>query len=326
MLLVKAVPEGIRDKECKRFALQECPPVPFVQEKDPVQETVSALKNDQSLKTTIGEDAELHLPIWHCGTCKAFLMHVSTALNAIKKRGTFMTYKEAHEAYVKQCKVAKQAKAALALLKAPTSKGEKDSKKASGKNRSEKEKAFQKNKEGAALAVAAAPELCKEYQAVYDKASFAKETAKNKKEATATKMFQFYANLLSLDANYLWNKIVREQTEADPFKDLQGMSRKGPRGLRQESFDKCIMFRLLTVFPNNTAEQEKYYLSNVLKNPQRVGVCQFVHHVEQLNAYVTQLPCWYYSPSYVTGMTPANVLFTKADLASHVHRMCLYQW
>ncbi len=155
-----------------------------------------------------------------------------------------------------------------------------------------------------------------------------KETAKNKKEVAATKMFQFYAKLLSSDAKYAWNKIVWEQTEADPFKDLQGMSRKGPRGLLHESFDKCIMFHLLTVFPNNAAEQEKYYLSNVLKKPQRVGIRQFVQRVEQLNAYIVQLqlPCWYYSPSYNAGMIPANVLFTEADLARHVLRMCPHQW
>jgi hypothetical protein len=68
------------------------------------------------------------------------------------------------------------------------------------------------------------------------------------------------------------NKIVREQTEADPFKDLQGVSRKDPRGLSWESFDDCVMFHLLTEFPNKAAEQEKYYLSNVLKKPQRAGV------------------------------------------------------
>jgi hypothetical protein len=151
-------------------------------------------------------------------------------------------------------------------------------------------------------------------------------TAKNKCEAAATKMFQFYANLLSLDAKYEWNKIVKEQMEADPFKDLQGMSKKGPRGLLRESFDKCIMFHLLTVFPNNAAEQEKYYLSNVLKKPQRVGIRQFVQRIEQFNAYVAQLSCWYYSPSYNAGMTPTNVPFTKADSASHILRMCTHQW
>jgi hypothetical protein len=114
--------------------------------------------------------------------------------------------------------------------------------------------------------------------------------------------------------------------EADPFKDLQGVSKKGPRGLTRESFNSCVMFHLLTVFPNKAAEQEKYYLSNVLKMPQRVGVCQFVQCIEQLNAYVAQLPYWYYSPSYVTSMMPVNVPFNKADLVSHVLQMFPHQW
>ncbi len=92
----------------------------------------------------------------------------------------------------------KQAKATLAFLMAPASKGKKASKKASTKK--SPEKSSQRTKESVALANAPAPELCKEYQAVYDKAYFAKETAKNKHKAAATKMFQFYANLLSLDA------------------------------------------------------------------------------------------------------------------------------
>ncbi len=69
----------------------------------------------------------------------------------------------------------------------------------------------------------------------------------------------------------MWNKIVWEKTEADPFEDLQGMSRKVPRGLSWKTFNNCIMFHLLTVFPNNAAEQKKYYLSNMLKKPQRAA-------------------------------------------------------
>jgi hypothetical protein len=88
------------------------------------------------------------------------------------------------------------------------------------------------------------------------------------------------------------------------------------------------MFHLLTVFFNNVAEYENYYLSNVLKKPQtqRVGVHQFIQHIEQLNTYVAQLPCWYYIPSYNAGMMPVNVPFTKADLVSHILRMCPHQW
>ncbi len=100
------------------------------------------------------------------------------------------------------------------------------------------------------------------------------------------------------------------------------MSRKGLGGLLCKLFDDCVMFHLLTVFPNNAGKQEKYYFSNVLKKPQQVGVRQFVQRVEQLNTYIAQLPCWYHSPRYNPGMTPAN----EADLASHVLWMCLHAW
>jgi hypothetical protein len=190
MLLAKAVPEGIKDRECKRFALRECPPVPYVPEKDSVQETVSLLKSDQSLKTTIGADAELRLPIWHCGMREAFLMRVSSALNEIRKWGTFKAYKEAHEAYVEQQEATKEAKVNMQLSVTATSEGkkagkkgtEKTSEEASGKNRSEKEKASQKTKEDTATADATAPELCAEYKAIYEKATHAKETAKIQEE------------------------------------------------------------------------------------------------------------------------------------------------
>jgi hypothetical protein len=87
-------------------------------------------------------------------------------------------------------------------------------------------------------------------------------------------MFQFYANLLFVDAKYIWNKIVQEQTQSDHYMDLQGLSKKGPRGPLHKSFGDCVMLPLLTMFPNNAAEQEKYYLTNVLKKPQRISVHQ----------------------------------------------------
>jgi hypothetical protein len=82
------------------------------------------------------------------------------------------------------------------------------------------------------------------------------------------------------------------------------------------------MFHLLTAFPINAAEQEKYYISNVLKKPQRVNVRQFVHGVEQLNAYISQMPCFYYSPNANASTKPENVPFMEAELGAHVLRMC----
>ncbi len=139
-------------------------------------------------------------------------------------------------------------------------------------------------------------------------------------------MFQLYTNLLSVDPRYAWNKIVHEQTKADPYMDLQGLTKRGPRGMSRKSFEDCVMFHLLTVFPNNAAEQERYYITNVLKKPQRISIRQFVQRVEQLNFYISQLPCWYYSPSVKAKTIPMNVPFAEADLSSHILQMCPYAW
>ncbi len=98
--------------------------------------------------------------------------------------------------------------------------------------------------------------------------------------------------MLSPKSKYSWNKIISEQTESNLFVNLQGVTLEGPRGMSHESFNNCIMFHLLTALPINAAEQEKYYITNVLKKPQRINLCQFVRYVEQLNAYIAQMPCF----------------------------------
>jgi hypothetical protein len=160
---------------------------------------------------------------------------------------------------------------------------------------------------------------------VWESAKSAAENAKGAMTAAATKMFAFYADLLSVKAKYVWIKIVEEQMEGNPFVGLQGISWKGPRGMSRQLFDKCMLFHLLTVFPINASEQEKYYITNVLKKPQLVNVHQFAWCVEQLNAYIPQMPCFYYSPSINANTKPENVPFTEAELGSHVLRMCPIQ-
>jgi hypothetical protein len=91
-------------------------------------------------------------------------------------------------------------------------------------------------------------------------------------------------------------------------------------------FLDCVMFHLLTAFPINAAEQEKYYITNVLKKPQRVTVRQFIHQVEQLNAHIAQMPCFYYSPNANASTKPKNVPFMEAELGAHVLRMCPLAW
>jgi hypothetical protein len=144
--------------------------------------------------------------------------------------------------------------------------------------------------------------------------------------AAASQMFVFYANLLSVKAKYVRDKIVVEQTKGNPYVHLQGVSQLGLRGMSRKSFTGCVLFHLFTVFPINAAEQEEYYNMNVLKKPQHVNVCQFVHQVEQLNAYIAQMPCFYYSPNANASTKPENIPFMEAELGSHVPRICPIQW
>jgi hypothetical protein len=98
MSLAKAVPGGLKYHKCKKTALCECPPIPYVPKKDCVQEMVSAFK-DNHFKTQIGKGMELRVPNWHSGMHKAFLIHVVSAQEAIEKKGYFKAFEVNTEAY-----------------------------------------------------------------------------------------------------------------------------------------------------------------------------------------------------------------------------------
>jgi hypothetical protein len=55
-------------------------------------------------------------------------------------------------------------------------------------------------------------------------------------------------------------------------------------------------------------------------------VHQFVRRVKQLNAYISQMPCFYYSPNANASTKPKNIPFTEAELGAHVLHMCPLQW
>jgi hypothetical protein len=241
---------------------------------------------------------------------------------------------EGLEAYVEAIKAAELAKAGLALLDSTST----------GSRKNHKKIALANAKEAAKEALAKTQETKSEtkeaeeatnvtedsmragFQVDLEKAKKAMENTKGAMTAAASQMFAFYLNLLSPESKYSWSKIVSEQMESKLFMDLQDVSCEGPRGMSCKSFNNCIIFHLLTAFPINAAEQEKYYITNVLKKPQRVNIWQCVHHVEQLNVYITQMPCFYYSPNANASTKPKNIPFTKAELGSHVLRMCPIQW
>jgi hypothetical protein len=92
-----------------------------------------------------------------------------------------------------------------------------------------------------------------------------------------------------------------------------------------ESFQDCITFHLLDMFPSDAAEQQRFYISNVLKKPQRVPVRYFFQRVEQLNSYLSHLPCTYESPRATASTKPVQS-YDEADLANLLLRMCPESW
>ena len=95
--------------------------------------------------------------------------------------------------------------------------------------------------------------------------------------------------------------IVERQVDADARTDLTGIVHTIARSPSYQSFKDCVTFHLLTVFPQDATEQERYYVYvNVhLKKPTRVFISHFVARVLQLNIYLGTLPGVYDSPKAI---------------------------
>jgi hypothetical protein len=147
-----------------------------------------------------------------------------------------------------------------------------------------KKKALAKAKEAAKEALAKAQEIKPEtkdaeeapevtddsmkagFQADLEKAKQAQETAKGTMTAAANLMFMFYSNLLSPESKYAWNKIVIEQTEWDPYVNLQGVSLEGPREMSCKLLNNCIMFFSLR-FPSMQLSKKSTTSRMYLRSP-----------------------------------------------------------
>jgi hypothetical protein len=182
-------------------------------------------------------------------------MHVTVVLDAIKKQCHFLDYEKAEKVHKEAKKVIESARAGLSLLESTGTKSKWFCKK---KAREANEKALAKaqDSESEAREAKEASKLKDNSMKAgfledLEKAKQAQSTAKGAMTAAASKMFTFYSNLLSLESKYWWNKIVGEQTENDPYVILQGDSLEVPRGMSCKSFNHCVMFHFLTVFPIN---------------------------------------------------------------------------
>jgi len=140
-------------------------------------------------------------------------------------------------------------------------------------------------------------------------------------------MFALYENLLSEDARAKWSTttIVTSQIGANPWTNLKGNVHNLAREQSVQSFEDCMTFHLLTVFPQDAAEKERYYVNAHLKKPGRVKICHFVSRVEQLNGYLRRLLGLIDSPKAIKN-TKWIEPFDEANLAQLILKMCPTEW
>jgi hypothetical protein len=249
----KAVPEGLKNQECEKGNRKKRPPIPYVPIVDEVQEAVAKGK-EYSYKIKLPDKTEFSVPIWDTGTQEAFLIHVQQAKSACKRKGLFQDYNDAVEVELKAVEQVKSLRKVIANAIGPKSR-----KDAKDPNQSSPD----------------------ELKASLKEALLEKKTALEAKATAAEGFFLLYANLLSKDARFRWDKIVTSQIGVAPWTDLQGNKHEKERAKGMESFQDCITFHLLDMFPGNAAEQQCFYISNVLKKPQRVPVRYFFQQVHR---------------------------------------------
>jgi hypothetical protein len=87
----KAVLGGLKPQECERGSSRVKPPIPYIPEKDKLQE---AVESTVSFKLTLLTKVELQASVWSHSTPEKFIMHVQQAIAAIKAKGLQENYKK----------------------------------------------------------------------------------------------------------------------------------------------------------------------------------------------------------------------------------------
>ncbi len=116
----RAVPEGLKNHECKKGNRKKPPPIPYVPLVDEVQEAIAKGK-EYSNKVKLPNKTKFSVPIWDTGTQEAFLIHMQQAKSACKRKGLFQDYDDTIEAESKAMEQVKSFQKAIAIAIGPKS-------------------------------------------------------------------------------------------------------------------------------------------------------------------------------------------------------------
>jgi hypothetical protein len=74
---------GLEPQECKQGSSQVKLPIPYISEKDELQE---AVESTVLIKLTLPTTVELRVSVWSRGTLEKFIMRIQQAIAAIKAK------------------------------------------------------------------------------------------------------------------------------------------------------------------------------------------------------------------------------------------------
>jgi hypothetical protein len=130
--------------------------------------------------------------------------------------------------------------------------------------------------------------------------------AKVELAAAMATIFSTTANFFRGDGKTLWDNIVHEQTEKDPWTNLRGEEQSGVRGKTMVAWQDCYTLMLKTVFTNNAAEQQKFYLTLLHLNPAKMKARPFLQHFITLAGYLGELPSLIHSRDATDATKPVE--------------------
>jgi hypothetical protein len=172
-------------------------------------------------------------------------------------------------------------------------------------------------------------ETAAEMEARKKKLSNLNESLKAKKSFAvdqAQKAYKLFRCFVVGKAQLQWDRIINKMHTKNPWIGMNGKSNKRIRVKSWISFMDCIELHKLTIFPDDAAEKQCYYMQQTIKKPQQVRVRQFVSGMGVLNDYLAYLPTVFNLSMAIAGTKKMNVPFNEADLAGIVVNLVPSSW
>ena len=263
MSLAQQVPEGLKPQEVERGNGKLVAPIPFIPEK---LEELDPDRKVPTIKIELENGVESRMAVWEgIGTKEQFLCHMVSMREALVGMGLFKKHEEARKRVSDLTEERTQTKALRDVIAEQV--------------------------DGTVLEaekVSLRKELAQHNEAVKElKAALAE--AKQEQVAAMATIFSTTANFFRGDGKSPWDKIVAEQTEKNPWTNLRGVEQSGVRGKTLEAWGDCFTLMLKTVFANNAAEQQKFYLT-LLRLCSKQTVRSFLQRATTVAGYVAELP------------------------------------